>query len=241
LNNSAESQDSVELAAAPAPGLVAPPNFSGEALSTSSIKWTWSDTLDEDYYVVHDAAHVQKAAAGPDAPSFTETGLAENSAVVRHAHAVNDNGVGPPSAPFTRATLIRAASANDFSLKVVSGTQIDVVVAPPPNAAVGSTGVLIERTTDLSTWTTVKPFSSTYSYSDSGLTTDVSYAYRVTFRNQEGVLSAVSPTKAAQPQASALPLPPGSPASSPPRAPSSGAGRRSPTNRITSCTTTRTR
>jgi titin len=199
LNNTAESVNSAQLTVTPAAGLTAPPNFAGVAQSPGSIKWTWTDTLDETYYVLHDASHNQIAALGPDTPYYTENLLPENTAVTRHVHAVNDSGVGPASSSVTRCTQVHTPAAYEFTLTATSGTGIAIAITPPPNSTLGSTGVQIERSKDFSTWTTIKAFSSTYSYVDSGLVSGNTYAYRITFRNQDGVAGLVSPVKATQP------------------------------------------
>ena len=198
LNNNAESANSSQLSAAPAAGLTAPANFAGTAQSSGSILWTWTDTLDETYYILHDASNNQIAAPGPDTPFYTENGLAENTTYTRHVHAVNDSGLGPASSSVTRSTLVHSPTEADFKVSPTSGTGITVAVTPPLNSTMGSTGVQIERSTDGTTWTVVKAFSSTYTYADSGLTSGATYAYRITFKNQDGIAGPVSPVQAAQ-------------------------------------------
>jgi hypothetical protein len=202
LNNGAESRLSTEVSVTPVPGLTAPANFTGTALSPSSIQWSWTDTLDETYYTLHDSTHAQVATTGPDSPTVTETGLLENTVYSRHVHAVDDNGVGPASATVNRTTLLHPPGESDFSLSPVSGTEIDVAVTPPPNSTLGSTAVQIEHSFDLTTWTVVKPYTTAaFTYADTGLKAGVPCAYRITFRNQDGTATAVSPLKSAQPQA----------------------------------------
>ncbi|GFE58101.1 hypothetical protein AOG1_19810 [Geobacter sp. AOG1] len=86
--------------AAPVPGIPA-------ALSTTSIRWNFTDAADnETGFKLHDAAQTVKAsAATPNLTYFDETGLTANTQYTRHLHAYNVLGDGPASVDTSRYTL----------------------------------------------------------------------------------------------------------------------------------------
>jgi hypothetical protein len=71
------------------------------------------------------------------------------------------------------------------------------------------------------TWTTIQPFSSAYTFPDTGLTASTTYSYRVRYRNQYGTIAAFSPSKSATTQAP------------PPAAPTGSTSPRRPRPRLT--------
>ena len=85
-------------------------NFTGEALSSSTINWSWDDALGATYYEVYDitagsmnAVFLGSATAG----SFSQTGLLANRSYQAAVDAVNDSeGSGPIRGPISWAAPV---------------------------------------------------------------------------------------------------------------------------------------
>jgi hypothetical protein len=153
--------------------------------------------IGESGFDVHDATHALKGATGPGILSLTESGLAENIQFTRHVHANNGLGASPASTAAAVYTLVHDPSPAEITLSAVSATQIDISVLAPPNGMTGLTGCEIQRSPDGSAWTTIKAFSSSYSFSDAGLTAVTTYSYRFRYRNGDGIPTAYSSTQTA--------------------------------------------
>jgi hypothetical protein len=174
--------------------LLTPQNFAGTAQSTNSIQWTWQAVSGATGYVIHENNHTPIATVGA-VTSYTEnTGLNENTQYSRHVHATNANGSSNPSNTAAKYTKIHNPTTADFTLTVVSSSQINVVVAPPPGSTSGSTGVKIERQNG-NKWTLLQNFAANYTYQDTGRSANTTYTYRITFQNGDAVASSVSPTQ----------------------------------------------
>ncbi len=89
-----------------APG-TAPTIGTPSTLSTTSIRWNFTDTTpDETGFKVHDSAHTAVASlATPNLTYLDETGLTANTQYTRHIHAYNDGGDSPGSGDASRYTL----------------------------------------------------------------------------------------------------------------------------------------
>jgi titin len=193
--------------APPAPP--APAGLAGTALSPTSIQWTWGNVAGETSFEVHDDAHAVIGTVGADVLSFTESGLSENTLYSRHVHAVNSGGSSPASNTASRYTKVHDPALADFSLTVISASQIDVAVVPPPNSASAQTGCRIDRSADGSTWAPIKPFSAVYGFSDTSLAAGTTYHYRILYRNGDAVETLASLSRTAT--TSAAPQPPAAP------------------------------
>jgi hypothetical protein len=181
-----------------------PANFAGTVQSTSSIAWSWGNVTGETGYVVHDDNHVQIGSTGVDVLTFTESGLGENARLSRHVHATSTLGNSQASNTAAKYTFIRNAGTSDYTMTVISSTQIDIVVTPPPGSTSGSTGVKIERQNG-NKWTLLQDFAPTYTYHDTGRSANTTYTYRITFRSGDAVASTVSPTQSVATSAPAAP------------------------------------
>ncbi|HEX7897479.1 MAG TPA: fibronectin type III domain-containing protein, partial [Planctomycetota bacterium] len=194
--------DGVATAYSPSKSIATTPaaltGFAGGAQSVSAILWSWANAAGETGYQVHDDVHAVKGSTGVDVLSFSETGLLENTPYSRHAHALNAGGAGAPSATLVRFTRAHDPASGDVTVAVISGTQIDVAVAVPPNPSLGTTGCEIQRSPDNVTWATVKAFSNVYAFSNTGLTANTLYYFRVRYRNGDSVATAYSAVKSAR-------------------------------------------
>ncbi len=106
-----------------APPPVAPLPGAATALSTSSIRWNFTDRSPiETGYVLHDASNVQKGTAGKNASSITESGLAANTQYTRHFHGKNGTVEGPASSAVSRYTLSVPPSTSNVTCSRATGT-----------------------------------------------------------------------------------------------------------------------
>lgn len=171
-----------------------PPNFTGAGQTTTSILWSWSDVAGETGFELHDDAHGVKGATGAGVTSLAEGGFTENARVSRHVHGLE--GASPSAASNTAArhTLVHDALAADFVLTALSASQVRIDVVPPPGSALGSTGCEVQRLIG-ATWTTVKPFSAVYGFTEAGLSPATLHSYRIRLRNGDAAASAFSPAQ----------------------------------------------
>jgi len=76
------------------------------ALSTSSIRWNFTDrSNNESSFRLHDAGHTQKGTAVRNSSYIDETALSPNTQYTRHIHGRNGTVEGPASASASRYTL----------------------------------------------------------------------------------------------------------------------------------------
>lgn len=193
--NSIQTLDSAaQTATTSAP--IAPTGFGGVAKSPTSILWSWTDVTGEASYVLHDAGEVQKGTAGPQITSILEsTGLSENAPFTRHVHAINGISTGPASGSATVYAAVHDPLEGDLTPLVVSLTSVEVTVTQPPNPTTLQTGCEIQRFDPLtSTWSAVKAFSNSYSFTDT-IPSGSTAAYRIRYRNADGLVTAESPVK----------------------------------------------
>lgn len=91
----------------------APTMTTPAAQSTSSIRWNFTDNSDCEFsFSLQDNSHAQKATAGANSSSVTETGLVANTQYTRHIHAKNGTIEGPASNSVSRYTLSVPPSAS---------------------------------------------------------------------------------------------------------------------------------
>lgn len=166
----------------------APTNTSHSANTTSSITWTWTDNATADASNrVHDASHAAVCTTGAASGtgsmvSCTEsTGLSANTQYTRHPNVLDADGNtdGPTASAYTsieNATGVTFGTVTTSSITVSASGSFS-------NQAVGSSGVIIQNTGDLtnSGWLT-----NTVTWTESGLGPNVAYSYRAWSRNGDG-------------------------------------------------------
>jgi hypothetical protein len=172
-----------------------PTGFAGAIQSPTSILWSWTDDANESSYTVYDNLGNVKGTTGRNVTTFTETGLAENTGATRYVKATNGAGTSAASASVTKNTWIHDPLASDFSVTLVTSTQITVTVSQPPNPTTPSTGCEISRSTDNANWNIVQAFSHVYTYSDSAIPAGTTYYYRFRYENLDAVTTAYSPSQ----------------------------------------------
>lgn len=180
----------------PSSGIAAPGNFNGAVQSTSSILWTWNTVSGVTGYLLRSDAGII-ATLGPAEVSYLETGLAENTAYSRFILAQSGSALSPSSLRSTKTTFIRDATLADFTVTATSMSSIDLTFTPPPNAAVGSTAVRLERSTDGTNWALIPTMPGLYLISETGLLGNTTYHYRFSYVNGAGVAAGTSPSRSA--------------------------------------------
>ena len=116
--------------------------------------------------------------------SFTHTGLVTGQNYSYQVAAINSVGNSPYTAVLSAIAGDVPAQVTGLSTTAVSDTEIDLTWNIPANNAYPVSSYNILRSTDGTTWTTLT--STTNSYSDTGLTADTNYAYKVSAVNTLG-------------------------------------------------------
>ena len=85
-------------------------NFTGEALSSSTINWSWDSALGATYYEIYDITSGSETAVfigSTSAGNFSQTGLSANRRYMAAVNAVNDGeGSGPIRGPVSWASPV---------------------------------------------------------------------------------------------------------------------------------------
>ena len=85
-------------------------NFTGEALSSSTINWSWDSALGATYYEIYDITSGSETAVfigSSSASNFSQTGLSANKRYMAAVNAVNDGeGSGPIRGPVSWASPV---------------------------------------------------------------------------------------------------------------------------------------
>ncbi|MCG3204504.1 MAG: hypothetical protein KCHDKBKB_01219 [Elusimicrobia bacterium] len=160
-----------------------PSNFTGVALTTSSIQWSWSATLGANFYTLN-AYPSNVLIAQTALLTYTESGFTPNSPISRTLRGVNAYGFSDPTSAITTYSL--AAVPVNFSTTNVGFTSVSLAWSSGGNAA--GTQYRLERSLDGVSYT-VLTLLSNLAYVDTGLTEQTSYYYRVRAMNGDGILT----------------------------------------------------
>lgn len=170
---------------------LAPTGLVATAVSNTQINLTWEDkATNEDSFKIErklGAAGVFKqiTALGANTTSFSDMGLAPNTSYFYRVRAKNDGGASVYSNAANAVTLPNAPVA-PTKLKAValSQTQINLTWA---DSAKNETGFKIERKTGTGNYVQVAAVGANItSYTDSDVTQDTEYFYRVRAYNSGG-------------------------------------------------------
>lgn len=164
-----------------------PSDFSGTALSTASIKWTWKDNVtDEDGYRVKSSTNgIMSSQLPPDTTEYAEAGLLSNNAYTRYVYCANQSDSG------------QSGSAAVYTLAGVPG-QPGPSNEGSSNLSISWTGdgtrYKIERAADNAgspdAWAAIKNWAggiTSLNYADTGLQPNTTYWYRITAYNGDMV------------------------------------------------------
>ncbi|CAN5170378.1 hypothetical protein BH23CHL1_BH23CHL1_04640 [soil metagenome] len=195
--------------------LAAPTNLTATPVSSAQVDLSWADNSDnEDSFVVERSLDESTWAVLDTLPADTltmnDSTVSPDSVYFYRVTAMNTNGNSDPSNVVTATTPPVAASTpvapDNLVATAVSASQIDLTWTDNSD---NEENFVVERSLDESTWTetTTLP-SDTQTYSDSGLTSDTTYFYRVIASNGAGSSTpsaSASATTATAAPGSALP------------------------------------
>jgi titin len=173
--------------------LGAPTGVAAQALSTTQIAITWPSEAGAFGYTLQEQsgstwANVSGAGSLSSSTNlFLVNNLTANTSYSFRLIANNATGLSLPSTTVVDSTL---AAAPTLTSAAGSTTSIVLSWAAVP----GATGYVLQSSTDNATWTTIdSASSSTLTYTNTGLTADTQYFYRLAVTNGGGS-SAWSPT-----------------------------------------------
>lgn len=168
----------------------APIAFTGTALSSGSIQWSWFDSAEEQTYAVYNATGGVIISLPRNTTSWIEGGLLPNTT---HMHLVRaSNPLGWQPSGTSQNYTLAAVPAGTY---VAGRSSYSVQIAWNANGNPASTAWGIVRSTDnftlsFSTRTSWGTNYSSTTYTDTGVTDSTTYYYRVQAFNGEGYASA---------------------------------------------------
>lgn len=184
IAHNASGDSAASNVASPRTLLPAPSGLAGASNSTTQIDLTWADSTGESGYridrTVDGKAWYVLATLGANVTSWSNTGLAAGYAYAYRVRAINAGGVSVGAATTTSTLPVAPA----MSVAAASDTQLNLAWTN----VLGETNYVIQRSDDGSTnWTTiVSPAVNVVTASNTGLTADTRYYYRVIAHNASG-------------------------------------------------------
>lgn len=176
------------------PAHPAPPGFAAAALSTTTVRWTWSDISNEAGYRVKRASDNVNVSGDLTAGSlsFDQTGLTPNSLQQAYVEAFNAGGATASSA-LTRYSLANPPAS--LAVSAVSSTTANLGWSANLNA--NGTLYEVSLSTDgfITHFSTPLPFIAAFTATTallSNLEPDTPYAFRVRARNQDAAVTEFS-------------------------------------------------
>ena len=167
-----------------------PTGLRGSAVASGQINLNWTDTAsNEDGFVLERAVTVgsysEVARLAANTTEYSDTSVQANATYTYRVAAYNAGGLSSYSATLTISTL---AAPGGLSANVVSKNQVDLMWS---DLSEGETGFTIERTSGGGKNRTIEGLGSVgpgqTRFTDSGVTPNTSYTYRVQAFNADGV------------------------------------------------------
>ncbi len=160
------------------------------ALSSSSIRWNFTDNADNEtgFKIYTTTSNLVASSSSSNLTYIDETGLSENTQYARHVRAYNEFGDSANSSLSSYIYTLVDPPTN-FTATTISSDSIALSVDSFPNSSAGSSGYYFSRAGANSGWI------QNNSWTDTALSCGTSYDYSVKYRNGDGVdTSAVSLT-----------------------------------------------
>jgi fibronectin type 3 domain-containing protein len=154
-------------------------------VSTTEIDLSWSNSTGETGYRVERSLDERTWAlvttVGADVTSYANTGLVGGT---RYIYRIRANNAGGSSAPSSSASTYTVPLAPSLAGAVVSDTQVNLAWSNVN----GETNYVVQRSDDgVSGWATVSsPLANVIGYSNTVLTANTNYSYRVMAHNASG-------------------------------------------------------
>ncbi|MFH2070202.1 MAG: FlgD immunoglobulin-like domain containing protein, partial [Elusimicrobiota bacterium] len=166
-----------------------PTDFSGIAISSTIIRWTWTDNgTNETGYRIHTSTHGIIASLSANATFWIESGALPNTQYTRHSNVYNSGG-DADSNSFSVYTLAQPPS----DLQSTGKTSYTIDLSWSGN---GATRFAIERANDNSgvpgTWVMIKSWSDNLTgttFTDSELNHNTKYWYRIKSYNADAIIN----------------------------------------------------
>lgn len=161
----------------------APTNFTGMALSTASVIWSWTASTGASFYTLN----MFPSGTLVDQSTFTsvlESSQSPNVPLSRTVRAGNANGLSAPSSVVTVYTWAASPSSPTFTNVQFSNITLSWNAGGNP----AGTQYRLERSLDGSNFFAAA-LTSSLTYQDTGLTQDTTYFYRVRAINGDGILT----------------------------------------------------
>jgi len=173
------------------PVVSAPDGLTASGISGSQIDLTWTDmSTDEEGFKIErklsGGTYTEIAVVGANVTTFSDTGLSSNTTYIYRVRAYNSNGNSYYSNESTAATAtIPPVAPGGLGASAVSESQIDLTWTD--NSA-NESGFRIERSPDGSSgWTEIDTVNADVTtFSDTGLSKNTQYYYRVRAYNGAG-------------------------------------------------------
>jgi hypothetical protein len=175
----------------------APTTLTATTVSSSQINLAWTDNSDNESGFKIERCQgsgcsnfEEIATVSADMTSYSDTGLLGSTSYTYQLRAYNTSGISDPSDTVTATTLaapaLPPAAPSNLTAKAVSRSQINLIWTDKSNNEDGfeiqrCTG---SRCTNFATITTIGP--NTTSYSNTGLSRNTRYRYRVRAYNSTG-------------------------------------------------------
>jgi fibronectin type 3 domain-containing protein len=190
-NNAGEGNQSNHVSAttqkAPLPPPDTPSGLSASADSSSSITISWSSVPDADSYKIYrSSTGISFTSRGTStSTSYTDTGLSSNTTYYYRVSASNAGGEGSQSISVSARTLPPPPPPNtpsDVSATADSSSSITISWTSVPDAD----GYRIYRSTASYLTFSLRGTSTSASYTDTGLSANTTYYYKVSAYNSTG-------------------------------------------------------
>ena len=162
---------------------IAPTAGTPTVLSTTSIRWNFTDNADnETGFRIYDGVTEKKEDETPDLTYIDEGSLSPNTQYTRQVKAYNDTGDSDPSADMVRYTKIESPTGASFD----TVTDNSITISAPgtvSNLTADLSGIYCENTTN----STNSGWLQTNSWTSSTLDPNTEYGFRAKTRNGDGV------------------------------------------------------
>ena len=167
-----------------------PSGFSGDPISSSEIKWSWTDSANEDGYYIYTSTNGIIVTLSANTTYWPETGLLANTQYARYVNAYNPGG---------------SADSNSDSVYTLASVPSSLISTGQTKSSINlgwsgdGTRYAIERAPDVGgspgSWTYIKQWSDNISetvYTDTGLSETTTYWYRVKAYNGDQAITGPS-------------------------------------------------